>query len=222
MPRKFFGEIVSGYLIRRWKTYIAFPLLDAGAGNGAMIRELRARFPARLSGIVGIDLNRENAELNIRRADVRDLPFDDASFVTIICSEVLEHLEDETLAGAFSEFRRTLAPEGHLLCTVPYAEDLESKTVQCPKCDHRFHYVGHVRSFSSQSRLREIFREGGFSVVHQQILPLGAVAKFPPLRLLAPWLNKLDNPPGLVKRAILVARHRSQPEEACGPASLRH
>jgi len=68
-------------------------------------------------------------------ADVRSLPFDDASFDVAFCISTLEHVgrdntqyglpvedDDESLDRALAELRRVLARDGRLLVTVPTGE----------------------------------------------------------------------------------------------------
>lgn len=83
------------------------PILDAGCGTGLNLASLPA-------GSVGIDINPRNVAL-IRELDpdhvvvegeIEGLPFPDAAFGTVLCTEVLEHVPypDQALA----EFRRVL------------------------------------------------------------------------------------------------------------------
>jgi SAM-dependent methyltransferase len=51
------------------------------------------------------------------RGDALRLPFPDATFDRIICSEVLEHISDD--AGAIAELTRVLKPGGTIAVTVP-------------------------------------------------------------------------------------------------------
>jgi SAM-dependent methyltransferase len=51
-------------------------------------------------------------------ADVRELPFPDACFDSVVCIEVLEYLPD--YVKALREFRRVLKDGGRLLITVPF------------------------------------------------------------------------------------------------------
>jgi SAM-dependent methyltransferase len=91
---------------------------------------------------------------------VEAAPFKAASFDAIVMSEVLEHLDDATLAAALAEARRLLLPQGRLLITVPHDERLADGEVVCPCCGNHFHRWGHVRSFD-RARLRaELEREG--------------------------------------------------------------
>jgi len=105
-------------------------VLDAGCGTGRHLRAL-AKLPDLM--IVGIDRN--NADLNdaltslknmpdalsgnylVTRADINKLPFDSASFDSVICSEVLEHIPQHE--EALKELVRVLKPQGSLVISVP-------------------------------------------------------------------------------------------------------
>jgi SAM-dependent methyltransferase len=54
--------------------------------------------------------------------DGNQLPFEDASFDTVLCTEVLEHLPDP--ASVLGEIARVLKPGGRLLATVPFSQPL--------------------------------------------------------------------------------------------------
>ena len=200
---EYFGAIIAGYLLKRFRRLIKFPLLDAGCGGGDVIKKLRQLYPQYLEQIIGIDLVAV-PELNVIQGDIKKMPFEDEKFKTIICTEVLEHLDDETLEKTLGEFKRVLTNDGYLICTFPYDEKLERNTFICPHCNKSFHRYGHVQSWHSEESIREMFESAGFKIKELDILPLGAVAKFPPLRLFKLLLNKLDNPPGLRKRAVVV------------------
>lgn len=83
------------------------------------------------------------------------IPFASGRFDAVVASEVLEHLNDATLAAAVLEIHRVLAPGGLLLGTVPAREDLREQFTICPCCGHGFHRWGHRQSFSS-ARLAEV------------------------------------------------------------------
>jgi len=76
-------------------------ILDAGCGSGRNMVEL-----ARARGVG-----------EVIAGSVLELPFADASFDLIVSLDVIEHLEDDL--AALREFRRTIAPGGALLITVP-------------------------------------------------------------------------------------------------------
>lgn len=87
------------------------------------------------------------------------LPFPDATFDRIICSEVLEHIPDDE--AALRELRRVLKPDGVLAATVPTW--LPEKV--CWHLSEEYHapFVegGHVRIFR-EAELRRKMRAAGF------------------------------------------------------------
>jgi SAM-dependent methyltransferase len=94
--------------------------LDAACGTGRHARALVELGHA----VSGIDLTPqmlERARLNVPEAsfsvaDVRELPFADASFEVVVCGLALAHLP--TLDGGVAELARVLAPGGHLIVSV--------------------------------------------------------------------------------------------------------
>lgn len=204
-PQDYFGRLIAPYLVRSMKKYIDFPLLDAGAGEGSMIRELRRKYPNQHQKIFGLDLV-PVPKFNIQGGDLQKIPWESDAFQTILCTEVLEHLEDAILIDTLAELRRVLRPDGYIICTFPYDEKIERQTFMCPHCGNSFHKYGHVRSWHTPESVRDMFTKAGFKVEYLNILPLGAVAKIPLLKLFKRLLNKLDNPPGLKKRALVVLR----------------
>lgn len=204
-PQDYFGRLIAPYLIRSMRKYIRFPLLDAGAGEGSMIREIIRKYPKQRRAIYGLDLV-PFPDLNIQGGDLQKLPWQSDMFQTILCTEVLEHLENTILTNTLAELYRVLQPSGYLICTFPYDEDVQRQTFTCPHCGESFHKYGHVRSWHTPDSVRDMFTRARFRVEYFDILPLGAIAKMPPLKFLKILLNKLDNPPGFKKRALVVLR----------------
>ncbi len=107
-------------------------VLDAGCGAGRHVCEA---FRIKGVDVVGIDLNWEDLcktattlylmhmqdggqeRCLISRADVARLPFKDGAFDAVICSEVLEHIQDNR--KAVRELIRVLKPGGELVISVP-------------------------------------------------------------------------------------------------------
>ncbi len=58
-----------------------------------------------------------STEVSVLRGDGLHLPFDDASFDRVVCSEVLEHINDDE--GAIEELSRVLRSGGTMAVTVP-------------------------------------------------------------------------------------------------------
>ena len=98
--------------------------LNAGCGEGLYCRFLE-QFP-NVTSIVNVDLD-GTPDLLARFTDPRhtaldasltDLPFEDASFDSCFCTEVLEHIPDDE--KAVRELARCVRPGGQLLVSVPH------------------------------------------------------------------------------------------------------
>lgn len=101
------------------ETYCRGRVLDAGAGRG-VYRELLQKHADKY---VGMDVAASGATTVL--GDAQRLPFSDASFDTVFCSQVLEHVPEPWLALA--EFRRVLKDDGHLILTVPHISWLHNE-----------------------------------------------------------------------------------------------
>ena len=122
------------------------PALDAGAGTGLNLRHLPP-------GSVGLDINPRNVEVLRRRlrnhtviqGDIEAMPFADAIFGTVVCTEVLEHVPDPV--KALAEIRRVLEPGGVLIGSVPARSPIWRLRFLSSTCPHNepFHneYVPH-------------------------------------------------------------------------------
>lgn len=203
----YFGNLIAPYIVRRFSQYIATPLLDAGAGDGSFLKELRKSASINIKQLHGIDLV-PNDDLGIIEGSTASLPYSNEEFKTIICSEVLEHLDTSTLIISLLEFTRVLRADGYLICTFPFDENLKKQTYTCPNCETSFHRFGHVQSWHSKSSVTKMFSDAHLKVLHFEILPLGAVAKLPWIRIFSPLLNLLKNPPGLRKRALIICQKK--------------
>lgn len=95
-------------------------LLDVGCGTGAAVR---AAAPI-VAHAVGVDLSpgmigraRElagaTANVEFHVADAEALPFDDATFTTLLCTTSFHHYPDP--AGAVGEMARVLTPGGRIV-----------------------------------------------------------------------------------------------------------
>jgi SAM-dependent methyltransferase len=94
-------------------------ILDAGCGSGRNMVEL-----ARHGTVTGVELSETSVALARERhtgeviaGSVLEMPFPDHSFDFAVSLDVIEHLEDDLTA--LKELRRTVAPGGSLLVTVP-------------------------------------------------------------------------------------------------------
>jgi SAM-dependent methyltransferase len=94
-------------------------VLDAGCGSGRNMIEFSS-----LGTVTGIELSETSVALARQReageivsGSVLEMPFPDDSFDLAVSLDVIEHLEDDL--SALRELRRTVAPGGALLVTVP-------------------------------------------------------------------------------------------------------
>lgn len=94
-------------------------ILDAGCGSGRNMVEL-----ARHGTVTGVELSETSVALARERhagevveGSVLEMPFAADSFDLAVSLDVIEHLEDDL--AALRELRRTVAPGGSLLVTVP-------------------------------------------------------------------------------------------------------
>jgi len=159
------GDTSSPEIIRLSKRYIGIRVLDVGAGSGALINLI--------PNAIGLDLVSKHPRMI--KGDISNMPFEKDSFNTVFATEILEHLDEETLNKGLDEIYRVLCREGHLIITVPYNEDLNQNMVFCPKCGARFHRWGHIQVFD-KNRMEEFLRKKGFKIIKIRILPIGFMA----------------------------------------------
>lgn len=91
------------------------------------------------------------------------IPFPDAQFDVVVMSELIEHLNDQTIDDIAKETFRVLKPGGYALVTTPYNERLSNSSTVCPDCGKVYHRVGHVQSFLSE-RAEGFFTKKGFKI----------------------------------------------------------
>jgi 2-polyprenyl-3-methyl-5-hydroxy-6-metoxy-1,4-benzoquinol methylase len=84
----------------------------------------------------------------------------DEEFDAVFVVEVIEHLNDESLAALLSNVRYLLNRGGVAIFTTPNDEKLSDSEVYCPVCDHSFHRWQHVRSWSVESLSEELAQHG--------------------------------------------------------------
>ena len=102
-------------------------ILDVGCGTGALLERVHDRFPE--SKLSGCDLEGQLSsfnELDLKLFDFNGgLKFEDESFDTITCVEVIEHLENPFYT--FRELHRILKPRGQLIMSSPNVENIFSR-----------------------------------------------------------------------------------------------
>ena len=127
--------------------YVKGKVLDAGGGSVAKYRSL---ILSNASEYVCLD-GQAGGYTDVV-GDVLNMPFEDESFDTVVCNQVLEHVP-----GPFKlieEAWRVLKPGNYFICTAPFLEP-----VHADPGDY-FRYT--------QQGLEEICKKQGFSIVHSQ------------------------------------------------------
>ena len=96
-------------------------VLDVGIGGGSNLRMLG---DMGFTNVTALDFLADNLvrargryRASFVRGDATRLPFGDGSFHLLLATDVIEHLDDDTLA--MRELQRVLKPAGVLLVTVP-------------------------------------------------------------------------------------------------------
>lgn len=147
-------------------------VLDIGCGTG---RHTAAAYQLPDAAVVGADLDIEDLRQARTRllfhdgcgrhgggswffcaSDIACLPFEDACFDLVICSEVLEHIADDQRAAA--EIIRVLKPAGSLVVSVPryFPERI------CWALSDAYHQTanGHIRIYRKQQLVRLLESQG--------------------------------------------------------------
>jgi SAM-dependent methyltransferase len=111
------GEVRAG--LRRFlvEHEIRGPILDVGTGVGGNLDDLGGVSPTYGVELSATAARRAAAHGTVVVADGARLPFADAVFGGVVCTEVLEHVDDP--AASFAEMARVLRPGGLAYVTTP-------------------------------------------------------------------------------------------------------
>jgi len=147
-------------------------VLDAGGGEGALAYHLAQRFPAwqvvvadnessSLSRANRIKAALQLTNLEVQRADL--LAFKPGRFFDlVVCSDVLEHIEDDR--GAVAALAAVLKPGGILIVTspsVPQPKHLALVAWRERRIGFSPSDYGHVRQGYSEADLQRLFEGAG-------------------------------------------------------------
>jgi SAM-dependent methyltransferase len=145
-------------------------VIDLGCGTGRHVLELSKR-PAQ---VIGADISRNDLrigrfliEIMRRRDEVQArvhwlqtagerLPFVDGAFDRVICTETLEHVDDDAVLAR--ELVRVLKPGGILAISVP--DEYSEKVFWKLSKNYRTHAGGHVRIYERE-RIVGLLRDAG-------------------------------------------------------------
>lgn len=145
--------------ITELSSHITGLTLDVGAGD-------YDRYSGLFSSkrYIRLDPNTENRPDLV--ADAHALPFQHELFDSVVCTQVLEHLENPFLA--VTEFRRVLKSQGIVLLTVPQVNELHEE----PYDFYRYTRFGITHLLEAHGfQVSRVEQRGGFfSALAQQII----------------------------------------------------
>jgi len=168
----YFGSKHADSIYFLCKNYIGKAVLDAGAGDGSMMRALKKLVPT--ANIRAVDLAPKSDD--VEQGDLSNLTYNDNSFDTVLFMEVIEHLPQSDIDNILKELKRVLRPEGHLILTTPYKENLTQAQVCCPKCETVFHRYGHQQSFS-ENDIASLFSKTGLSPAEITVIKMNRIKR---------------------------------------------
>lgn len=129
-------------------------ILDVGCGNGVITNVLGSSYE-----VTAVDRS-ENALSFVNtkkvKASADNIPLKNSEFSMVFSSELLEHLNDQTLAKSISEIKRLT--NKYIFITVPNNENPDKLSIKCPNCDYIFNSPNHLQNFK-QNDFPKLFSE---------------------------------------------------------------
>ena len=173
LPRRFWHVHKNREVVKRVE---GEDILDVGCGSGTIVKRLLKKGKK----VIGMDIGKKFVGFCHSRyknavfceADAQFLPFLDKCFDTIVCSEVIEHLENPE--KALKEFNRVLRPRGKLVLTAPNISLLWAFVEAIWTRIRRKMLETRHKAFTRR-RLRFLLDRTGFNISHNDLLMFGCL-----------------------------------------------
>ncbi|MCB9858278.1 MAG: methyltransferase domain-containing protein [Phycisphaerales bacterium] len=164
----------------RWRKNLEAPfdLLDIGAGTGTWTAMV-AGSPLPSRQVVGLDYSKNMCRLGHRKAseigagaphfingDAEHLPFDDASFDAVTCSNSFHHYPHQQ--AAIIEMRRILRPGGRLMLIDGFRDNVIGWTLFDVFITRAESTPTAAVHHASWSQMRTYFEHAGFTNIRQK------------------------------------------------------
>lgn len=172
-------------------------VLDVGCGTGLLAERIRRELPG--CRVVGCDFSRGMLDRAARceraaalvQGTALALPFRDASFDAVVCTEAFHWFPDQ--GAALREFGRVLVPKGRLLVGLvnPPLEIMSRMVGWLSRL------AGEPATWPTQARMRRQLEEAGFRVDSQRlVLRVPATLVLPSVLSIAEKTGRRADRPG--------------------------
>lgn len=157
-------------------------ILDVGCASGWFLSELQKEFPS--AKCYGVDIypdaiaygKKKYKKIKFEIADAHKLPFKNGMFDLVVCTEVLEHVDDPR--HVITEIKRVLKKNGRAIIELDSGSILFStvwflwKLSKGGVWNH-----SHLHSFNVQ-KLHKLLKDAGFTIENKKRFNLGMAMVF--------------------------------------------
>ncbi len=155
------GSAMRDRLFKLWLDANRDCIIGADLLHFAPEKTLAALIKPLARSYISADIAKGRAD---KQVNIEEMQFDDQSFDVVLCSHVLEHVDD---SKALREIHRVLRPGGHALIMLPLIEGWE-RTYENPDfvkpAERSLHFgqADHMRFYGSD--VRERIKGAGFEL----------------------------------------------------------